>query len=121
MAWWRVSIGSVVVVVATVVGTVVATVISAAVVSTVLVIAPPLRVIAPLPGLAAIVTGLSLVVAAIVILALAPMVAGHLLALCYSDTESEWLSAQHRTLALLDRLLLLGLLPKLDKAVAFLT
>lgn len=39
------------------------------------------------------------------------------LPLCHSNTESEWLSPQHRPLALLDRLLLLALLPKLDEAI----
>lgn len=39
------------------------------------------------------------------------------LPLCYSNAESERLTPQHRTLALLDRLLLLALLPKLDEAV----
>lgn len=41
-----------------------------------------------------------------------------ILPLRYSNTESEGLSIQHGTLALLDGLLLLTLLPKLDKAIA---
>lgn len=113
VARWGVSVGPVVVVVATVVATAVTT----AVVAAVLVIATPLRVVTPLTPatIVAIVTGL--VVVALVVLALAAMVVTHLLALCYSNTESEWLSPQHRPLALLDRLLLLALLPKLDEAI----
>lgn len=123
MAWWGVSVWPIVVVVATAVSTIIAAVIAAVVVAAVLVVAPPLRVVTPLTPAAvtAIVTGLGLVVVAMVILALAPMVVAHLLALCYSDTESERFTPEHRTLALLDRLLLLALLSKLNKAVAFLT
>lgn len=121
MAWWGVSIGPIVIVVTTVVATVIAAVV-AAVVAAVLVIAAPLRVVTPLTptAIAAVVTGLGLVVAA-VILALAAMVVAHLLAFCHSNTEPERLPSQHRTLALLNRLLLLALLPKLDEAVTFLT
>lgn len=43
---------------------------------------------------------------------------GYILPLGYSDTESEGLSAQNGPLALLNGLLLLALLSKLDKAVA---
>lgn len=123
VARWGVSVGRIVIVVATVIATVVAAGVAAAVVAAVLVVAPPLRVVTPLTSaaLVAVVTGLGRAVVAMVILALAPVVVAHLLALCHSNTESERLSPQHRTLALLDRLLLLALLPKLDKAVAFLT
>lgn len=119
MTWWWVSIGSVAIVVATVVAAAIAAVVAGTVVATILVVAPPLRIVTlASTTMATIVTRLSLVVVALVILALAPVVAAHLLALCYSNTEPEWLSSQHRTLALLDRLLLLALLSKLDKAVA---
>lgn len=40
-----------------------------------------------------------------------------LLPLCHGNTEPEGLPTEHRTLALLNGLLLLTLLPKLDKAV----
>lgn len=84
MARWRVSIGPIVIVVTAVIATVIAGVIGSvvpSVVATILVIATPLRVV---PGLShtaiiAVVTRLGLVIVAI-ILALAPVVAGYLLA-----------------------------------------
>lgn len=40
-----------------------------------------------------------------------------ILPLCHGNTEPEGLPTEHRTLALFNGLLLLALLPKLDKAV----
>ena len=81
MAWWRISIWSIVVVVATAIAAVVATAVAAAVVATVLVIVAPLGVVAPLTPthMTAVVAGLSLVVVAVVTLAWSSVVGAHLL------------------------------------------
>lgn len=124
VTWWRVSIRAVVIVVATVVAVVSAVVsavvatITTAVVSTVLVIAAPLRVVTPLTScrMAAVVSGLCWVVATVT-LTLASLVR-RLLAFRYSNTEPQRFPPQRRSLALLNRLLLLALVTKLDEAVA---
>lgn len=93
MSWWGVSIGTIIVAVATVVAAVVAAVVAtpigAAVVGAVLVIAPPLRVVTPLTSCrTAIVTGLRLIVVAMVTLALSALVVRCLLAAKQQKNQS---------------------------------
>ena len=91
MAWWGVSIGPVVIVVASVVAGVIAGVVAGAVVAAVLVVAAPLRVVALTPAaVAAVVTGLGLAVVAVVILTLAPVVIAHLLAATRKNRQQSF-------------------------------